>query len=498
MSNLLPVSQLVNVSVNLSPIPAQAQSLSNILILGTSGVIDGIERKRQYATLAAVAEDFGTTSEEYLSAQAWFAQSPQPTNILIGQWFSPASVPTFSNPRLVGAATATSLSQWQAITNGSFKYDDSVVSPTDITGLDFSLVTNLNGVANIVETAINTILGSSIATVTWDAVYSRFTLEVADNRSLQFVTDAATGTSIGALLGWTNDNGCYVVPSYTSETAIEAVVDFDDRFGQQWYAVFIPSATDEDHIAVAGYIEGSNTKHFYAINSQDAGIISSVDTANIAYQVKELGYKKTAVQYSSKSKYAAVSFVSRILTTDYTANNTVITLMYKQEPGIIAEELSMTQAAAAKANYANIFVKYDNSTAIVQYGTVASGEFVDTIIGADWLAITIQNDVYNLLYTSTTKIPQTNDGHNLIATVITRTLEQGVANGLLAPGVWDTGGFGTLKQGDYLSKGYYVYWTPVELQNPADRAARKSTTFQVAAKLAGAIHTVSVQININR
>jgi hypothetical protein len=75
---------------------------------------------------------------------------------------------------------------------------------------------------------------------------------------------------------------------------------------------------------------------------------------------------------------------------------------------------------------------------------------------------------------------------------------QAVVNGLLAPGTWTQAGFGSLNQGDYLSKGFYVYAPPIALQNPADRAARKSVTFQVAAKLAGAIHTVNVLVNINR
>jgi hypothetical protein len=32
----------------------------------------------------------------------------------------------------------------------------------------------------------------------------------------------------------------------------------------------------------------------------------------------------------------------------------------------------------------------------------------------------------------------------------------------------------------------------------ADRAARKSVPFQVAAKLAGAVHSVAITVNLNR
>ena len=171
--------------------------------------------------------------------------------------------------------------------------------------------------------------------------------------------------------------------------------------------------------------------------------------------------------------------------------------MYKQEPGVIPENLNESQMQALLANNANIFVEYDNSTAIIQPGVVASGQFIDTIFGADWLAITTQQALYNALYTTSTKIPQTDDGMNLLVASVTSVLDQGVDNGLLAPGLWTNSGFGTLKTGDYLPKGYYVYFTPIAKQNIADRAARKSTVIQIAAKLAGAIQSVEAVINFN-
>ncbi|MNT74193.1 hypothetical protein D3C72_2129930 [compost metagenome] len=71
-------------------------------------------------------------------------------------------------------------------------------------------------------------------------------------------------------------------------------------------------------------------------------------------------------------------------------------------------------------------------------------------------------------------------------------------NGYLAPGVWNSAGFGALKQGDTLSKGYYVYTPPIAAQSQVDREARKSVSFQVAAKESGAIHSVDIAINVNR
>src|SRR5258708_30426385 len=89
--NALPISRLINVSVNLSPAAAQSQSVIHLLILGSSTVIDVVSRLRSYLTLSAVATDFGTAAAEYLAAVLWFQQSPQPVSLLIGRWAKTAS-----------------------------------------------------------------------------------------------------------------------------------------------------------------------------------------------------------------------------------------------------------------------------------------------------------------------------------------------------------------------------------------------------------------------
>lgn len=110
----------------------------------------------------------------------------------------------------------------------------------------------------------------------------------------------------------------------------------------------------------------------------------------------------------------------------------------------------------------------------------------------------MQTAVWNLLYTSTTKIGQDEAGSTALVSCISRVLDQGVTNGLIAPGVWQGDEFGELSQGDTLSIGYYVYIQPLAEQLQADREARKAPAIQVAVKLRGAIHFVDVSIIVNR
>jgi hypothetical protein len=499
MSKGLPVSSLVNVSVNLAAQPATAQNLTNLLIVGSSDVIDTTQRIRIYDTLTSVATDFGTSAPEYHAAVEWFGQSPQPGYCLIGQWAK-----TATSGRLQGGVvtpTNQKFTSWSGITDGGFKVTIDGGSETSITGLDFTGVTTMNGVASVINAAFT---GSPVdAAITWFSTNETFVLKSSSTgttSSVSFLTAPASGTDISGMLAMTADtSGAYAVDGVAAEDAVDAVVSLDDSYGQLWYGVVVLGIDDDsDHLDIAEFIEGSNTKHFYGITHSESGVLTTVDTTNVSYQLKQLGYRKTATQYSAYNPYAVCSLLGRIFTTDYTANNTVITLMYKQEPGVVAETLTGSQIAAVTGNNCNVFVNYDNDTAIIQNGVCASGDFIDTICGADWLAITIMNTIYNLLYSSSTKIPQTDDGNQIIVSGITQVLTQGDVNGLLAPGTWTQAGFGKLKYNDFLPTGFYIYAPPVATQNPADRAARKSVTFQVAAKLAGAIHTVDVIVNINR
>jgi len=69
MKSQLSINRLVNVDVNLAPNAAQIQNINTLMILGTSAVIDVVERYRAYGQLSDVAAEFGTSAEEYLEFQ---------------------------------------------------------------------------------------------------------------------------------------------------------------------------------------------------------------------------------------------------------------------------------------------------------------------------------------------------------------------------------------------------------------------------------------------
>lgn len=282
----------------------------------------------------------------------------------------------------------------------------------------------------------------------------------------------------------------------TLQQAVNACLQYTN-----WYGLAIADSADlveADVISVAAAIEASSLSRILAVTTADVNVLVSGNTDNIGYKLKAAGYARTFWQYSSSSKYAAISAFGRAFTVNFTGSNTTITLKFKTEPGITYETLTTAQAAAIDAINGNVYVYYANDTAIIQQGVMANGDFFDERHGLDWLQNYVQTNLYNLLYTSTTKIPQTDAGVTRLMTNVEASLDQAVNNGLIAPGVWNGGPIGQIESGDTLTKGYYVYADSVDNQAQSDREARKSPVIQAAIKLAGAIHYGDVQINVVR
>lgn len=607
----LPVSKLISVSVTLTPSAAQGANLNSAMIVGDSSVIDVVTRYRSYESLAQVGTDFGTTAPEYYAADLYFSQSPQPTQLYIGRWAQSATP-----GQLWGGAVSNAnqlYTAWTGITSGSFGITINSV-PYAVTGLNFSAVTNLNGVASVVQTALQALLASTLCT--WEAEQEDFVFQspttgaastvsfltpptalgiatfsanptnadtiTFDGSSVEFVTSGATGLQVniggtlavtlaslltllnssadsnivkmsysvvgdvlyvlskvtgtagdsytlaksstaitlsnlsggdltggagtdvsGMLAGLSTSSGAYVANGIAAETAVAAVTILDSQ-NTSWYALAFAAGTnnadytDASALAVAAYIEGASNPHLNFVTTSEAAALTTNDSSSLGYQLHTLNYKRTSAQYSSTNAYAAVSSIALGVGVNFNASDSTINWQYQGQPGVVAENLTLAQSQALDANKYNYCANYQNGVAIITNGYVADGHYIDEIWNSDWFANRIQTDVFNLLYTAGTKVPQTDAGMHLIATTIKGSCDAAVNNGFLGPGVWNSAGFGQLVEGQFLPDGYYIYQPPIASQNQSARAARQSVAFQVAAKEAGAVNDVSVNVVVNQ
>jgi hypothetical protein len=492
----LSVNDVVSVIIQMSPVASPLRNFGSLLIIGDSDPIDTQQRYRLYTSLTAIGTDFGTTAPEYQAALLFFSQSPAPAQCYVGRWASGNT-----RGRLVGGAlnaSAQQISNFTGVLNGgvNFTIDGSA---RNLSGLNFSGQTNLNGVASVIQGAF-----AGSATVTWNSVYNRFEVKSSSAGSSSAVSFAApgSGVDISSLLGLTSTQGGYSVGGIQAETIVSCVSTFVG-LTNAWYGLQIAATaavSDADYVNVASTIEatGSSGSRILGVTTQESAALLSTSTADLAALLQAGGYTRTFCQYSSSNAYASASIFGRAFSVNFQGSNTTITLKFKQEPVIVAETLTETQAAALDAKNCNYFVNFNNNTAIIQQGKMAGGFFFDEVHGTDWLQNQLQTDVYNLLYTSPTKIPQTDAGINQIATVVTQDLQLAVNNGFVAPGVWTGPPIGALVTGQFLSTGYYVFQPPIATQAASDRQARKAPPIQAAIKLAGAIHFSSIIVAVNR
>lgn len=600
----LSVSRLVRVVVNLSPLAAARRSFGILMVAGDSNVISGAERFRSYDSIEGVALDFGVDAPEYHAAALYFGQTPKPQTIMIGRWIRTASAAL----NIGGILTSSQqlISNWNVITDGAFTVLVDGVSKV-LTGLDFSAVTNLNGVATVINAALT---GADAfwdgekfyieSDTTGDGAKATgtvtFTTNVANNDTLTLngklitfktsspgaddvligasaVASAAnlqawlnanaaddsdlnvadystaagiltvdfkvigtggnaytvakssthltlsgatltggavassvgyattgTGTDISAQLKLSSATNIALVDGYDAESPVECAAALANA-STAWYGLMFQASvqpTDVQSLEVSDFVEALDIKRIYGVTITDTDVLSSLVSDDLASEMADAGYLRSFCQYS-ENVYAIASLFGRAFSVNFNANNSTITLMYKQEPSVTPADLTSTQADTLKAKRCNVFVEYVNDTSIIQYGVMSGSAYIDEIHGLDWLQDAVQNACYNLLYQSPTKIPQTDAGANQFVNAIQGVFNEAVNNGLVAPGVWNSPvEFGELTTGMYLKSGYYIYAQPMALQSQADRETRVAPPITTAIKLAGAIQELDVIIDVNR
>lgn len=479
----LPVNRIVDVTIQMSPLAAATRNFGAMLIVGASDVIDTQERIRAYSSVTDIANDFGTSAPEYQAAVAFFAQSPQPTTVQVGRWARSATSGLYKGKIL--STSDQEMDNFTTISAGAFDVtiDGSVVN---VTAVNLSAQSNLNGVASQVSAALQ-----SKGTCVWNG--QQFVIKSASTGQTSTVS-TVTSTQLSQAMGL--DSGTMVTgaPAETLEEATVALLDINT-----WYGAFYTGGIeDKDVINTAALISASTPSHICAFTLKETDELDGTQTSSLGYELAQLGNNRVLPMYSSTNDNAAMSVLGRMSTVNFEGSNTTITLMFKQCPGVEPEYLKTSQANALQRNNVNVFAAYQNDTSILQYGTMSGGWYIDEVHGLDWLQNRVETDLWNLLYTSTTKIGQDESGMTAILSTVNSSLEAGVRNGLIAPGVWNGDEFGTLKRGDTLTTGFYVYIQPLEEQSQADREQRKAPPIQIAVKLKGAVHSIDVTITVNR
>lgn len=426
------ISNIVDVQITRETASVSQAGFGTMMILGFNASFP--ERIRFYTDMDGVLADFTSSDEEYKAAQAAFSQSPRPTRLAIG--------------RAEALVAAVYLIDCNQVMAGS----DSIsvtVNGTVCTGATLAALAS----------AIDAVAGVASAVV---VASPDFTITVTADLGVQLtLSTLAVTTTLGLTATLTNPT-----PEKTIVTALDAVVlESDD-----WYALTLAIKTAASQLAAAAWIQ-ARRKIFFA-RTDDVNCKSSVVNTDIAYLFKQSAYDRSAViaHYPTTDDFIDAGWLGKMLPEDPGS----ATFKFKTIAGAAVDKLSASESTAAKNKNANTYEQIGGVN-IMAEGIMASGEFIDIMIGIDWLQARIQERVYSKLV-QLKKIPFTDAGVAIIENEIRAQLTEGVRVGLLSA--------------DHT---FSVSVPKVADVSNLDKAARYLPGITFVATLAGAVHKTQIK-----
>lgn len=265
-----------------------------------------------------------------------------------------------------------------------------------------------------------------------------------------------------------------IVGLETPESA-SAMVESLEALRQQdddWYLVLTDKKDDEYIRALAAWAEGTEpTEAELEAGIEDHRKLYFAQTANKSLSVTN---RRSVIVYHSDEEEAAAAWVGNV-GPFYPQS---VTWKFKQPQGITLQPL--TDAEREALEEANInFLSVEYKRKYMKNGVCADGEYIDSQMGADYIALTIRENLYNLLI-QTPKVPYTNQGFVQVASAVFSALNRAVEYGIIA-------------KDPESKKGMYLVNVPTRADATDDQArAREMPPITWEAQLEGAVHRVKV------
>lgn len=501
----IPLSYVVNVSVVPSQRGLEPLQLGTILLLTDDTPVNPISGDYIIArTASAASSAFGTETTTAAMVNAIFSQNP---NILNANGYvvvAPYKSNVLITPATAGTLTTEDISAnlegILAVSSGDLTITVDSGDAQELTGLDF---TNCETLADIAEVLNESIIGCKVTAVEDTLV---FTSDTTGTTSA-VVISATTGGSGTDLYGTSYLDGASAssVAGANAVYGVEPTSQAISRIASQIYTEGILTTrdlTDDEAIAASNTVEGMiNNVLFLTANSTVAlsqgGLFNTIQNNK---NTRKLLYLtgNSIDEMKANAKLFAAAFASRGLSVNYNAANSTITMTYKDLAGVpVDTNINETLLSQCELIGADVYCSIEGLPKVISFKQ--GGLYFDELTNQIWLRTTIQTTVANVLFTTRNKIPQTTQGVNTLVNAVNRVLNQGVINGMLAAGEWNSPDtFGVYE--DFMrsvrTQGYYTYFVPLAEQSQADREARKCPVINVAAKQAGAIERANIIIYI--
>lgn len=430
------ISDIIQVSIAVAPNAVATDGFGPLLFMSKEFVptVD-VYPVRSYSSLKEVQADF-PSGEINKAATAWYSQKPTPKTFLIGALEHDTLTP--ATPGTYTATVAAVLATVKAEAAADLTFVLEGTSKT-VTAMDFTGAADLDAVVTI----INTALSAANIEATCSQASGKFKLETIATGSKATLTNA-TGKAAEVLKLLAADNPQVLAGADEQSIAMDLAKIAEAPFNffyvgldRQYRGKTTPT---DNQMTVAKWCEGMGKVFGWADNDPNI-LINGADSS--FKRAKNQNLRNTLCVFDASTngdEYPEVSILGRAATVNFNVANSALILAYKKGPGISTADLSSGQVTALQSVNGNAFISVDGNV-MFWNGKMADGTWFDTVQGVEWLTQKVRNNVFNLFYQSTTKIPWTETGVALVNQQITLALELAVTNGLIAPGYDNEGVF---------------------------------------------------------
>jgi Protein of unknown function (DUF3383) len=477
---VIPIQNIVEIVVSISPVPPSVPTFNLGLVGGDSAVIPSSERVVQVAlgnwSATMLNMGFTTSSPEYVAMGLYFAQSPPPQFGYVGR-------------QDLTAVVSLTVHSGNAGTNYAVG--------------DIGTIAGGSTLAKYQVTAIGA--GGAVTTVqVLGGLSSGSGYSGASGAATTATSGSGTGLEVNTVVG----------------ESVNIAIQQCRLANFQWYAAMWCGAATADHEAVAAWIQTAQPASFYWGQTSDTAVLNNT-TGNLLATLSAAEYGRLGIIYSTtqggtapNNVYAAAAVLGVEMGRNTGLANSYFTMANKQLVGIIPEPLTQNQMITIAGSpiqgtfglYGNVYINVGAAYSVFIQGVCPNGQFADEVLNIDMLASDIQYSCMNVL-TSLPAVAQTDPGQVQFLHAVNGAAQRSAIRGFIAStgGIWEgqTISFGTtagqsLQNGQALPAGYLALSPPVSTLSNTQIAARQAPAVYLAIIESNASQSLLCNVIVQR
>lgn len=318
--------------------------------------------------------------------------------------------------------------------------------------------------------------------------------QFATNKTTTAFTRARVYGSVAEMAsdGWTSSDAVYKIanaifsqnPSVnkivvgrkdSNDATIDAALNAIANENNDWYGIVVDQALVSSFADVASWVE--TAKKFAIFWITDVKAYDPSKSTDLASVLKLANRNRSAVVWHATPAGGADYPDAAWMGEGFPYEPGTSTWAYKTLNGVTPDTLLASQETALKNKNCNYYMTV-GGVSITQEGKVASGEYIDIIIGTDWIEARLREAVYSALVNNR-KIPYDDTGIAMIEGLVKGVLNEAASKGIL--------------QADSIAVTVPKYADIPQ----ADKLAGKLPDVKFSALYQGAIHSVTINGTIS-